>query len=182
MFTLMGLTEILLSFVSSEGMRQLHYQISDMNLARDSIRHELVLLRNELLSKPTETSTETHAVVVGCANFEKSTRSRISRKHSIACREYTTIFGKLLVRTVSKSATFVDGGLRLASESYTMSSSSWVLMPSFLSRVFEYQSLNTYGFIQRALRIYPLISGDHPIWRMCSNGDLEGIQALFSTR
>ncbi len=41
--------------------------------------------------------------------------------------------------------------------------------------------MNAYGYIQRALKIYPIIPDDHPIWRMSVRGDLEGVQTLFAT-
>lgn len=42
--------------------------------------------------------------------------------------------------------------------------------------------MSTSGFIRGALRIYSLIPNNHPIWRMCRCGDLEGVQTLLSSR
>jgi hypothetical protein len=168
----------ILRFVHSEGIGQLHNQLLASNQTTNTIRQELVLLRSDLTGKPKESSNEPCDVVQG-----RSTRSRIIRKQSVVCRYYTSIFGKLLIRRVSQVASFCDTKLRSAAKTCsTTTESSWVFMPSFLSLCFEYQSMSTSRFIQGALRIYPLIPNDHPIWRMCGCGDLEGVQTLLSTR
>jgi hypothetical protein len=149
----------------------------------NTIRQELLLLRGYPPNKSTETSNETSTVIRSCANNEgKSTSSKISRKQSIVFRKYTSLLGKLLIRTVSKTVIFSDTQLQSTSETYSTWASSCAFMPSFLSQTFEYQSFSTCGFVQRALRISPIIPSDHPIWKMCNLGDLEGIQNLLSTR
>jgi hypothetical protein len=149
-----------------------------------TILQELVLLRGELLCKSGETFQETN-INIGSTNEQfapNKTRNRITRKQSITFRQYTGIFGKLLMRTMVESAKSLDSTMLSTLEAYSTTATSWAIMPSFLSRCFEYQSMNTYGCIQRALRIYPVIPRNHPIWRMCCCGDLNGVQTLLETR
>ena len=149
-----------------------------------TILQELVHLRGELLCKSGETVQETN-INIGSVNekfMPNKTRGRIIRKQSITFRQYTGIFGKLLIRTMVESAKSLDSTMQSTLEAYSATATSWAIMPSFLSRWFEYQSMNTYGCVQRALRIYPMIPINHPIWRMCCCGDLKGVQTLLETR
>jgi hypothetical protein len=55
-------------------------------------------------------------------------------------------------------------------------------LPSFLSYAFDFRYLNTCGYVERALRTYPVLPYDHPVWNMCWGGNLKGIQKLLSDR
>jgi hypothetical protein len=153
------------------------------NQSVNAFGHEANLTYGDLSNNPGISYNDAYAIVGGGRiDRAKSTKSRLLRKQSTMFRSYTSLFGTLLIRRASRSTSFADNKLQSASKTYSSSVSSWFFRPSFLSRCFEYQSLNTYGSIQRAIRIYPLIQDDHPIWTMCAHGDLVGIQALLSTR
>ena len=163
-------------------MGQLLTQISDINQTTNTIRHELVLLRSDLVGKIESSANETPATLIYRAKDQgKSAKSRISKKQSMVFRRYSGVLGKLLIRTVSESTRFINSETE-STETCSASTCSWAFMPSFFSRFIEYQSFNTCGFVQRALRIYPLIPKEHPIWSMCRKGDLKGIQVLLGTR
>jgi hypothetical protein len=171
--------------VCSEGMEALNGQLSSTHQTTNTISHELILLRHDLANKSHRTPNEARDTIIGAANnLEKSSmpRPRIFREQSIVLRRYHSLFGKLLVRKVSKFADFTDENAQSAQLPYSTSTNSWSFVPSFLSRAFDYQSLTTYGSIRRSIRIYPVISEWHPIWAMCRGGDLKGIQTLLSTR
>jgi hypothetical protein len=166
-------------------MKTLNGQLSSTHQTTNTISHELILLRHDLASESHRTPNEARDTIRGAANnLEKSTmrRPRIIREQSIVWRRYHSLFGKLLVRKVTKFEDFTDKSAQSAQLPYSTSTSSWSFVPSFLLRVFDYQSLSTCGSIQRSIRIYPVISGWHPIWAMCRGGDLKGIQTLLSTR
>jgi hypothetical protein len=162
-------------------MGQLHTQISDTNQTTNTIRHELALLRSDLAGRPKSRFNGTRASVDRAKVQGKSTKSRISKKQSMVSRIYSGLLGKLLIRTVSESTRFINSETE-SPEMYSTSTSSWAFMPSFCSRYVAYQSFKNCGFIQRALRIYPLIPNEHPIWLMCSGGDIKGLQELLSAR
>jgi hypothetical protein len=166
-------------------METLNGQLSSTHQTANTISHELILLRHDLANKSHGTPNEARDTIRGAANnLEKSTmpRSRIIREQSIVWRRYHSLFGKLLVRKVTRFADFTDENAQPAQLPYSTSTSSWSFVPSLLSRAFDYQSLTTCGSIQRSIRIYPVISRWHPIWKMCRRGDLHGIQTLLSTR
>jgi hypothetical protein len=179
------LLNISLRSVCSEGMEVLNGQLSSTHQTTNIIGHELILLRHDIANKSHRTPNEARDTIRGVANnLEISTmpRSRIIREQSIVWRRYHNLFGKLLVRKVSNFADFTDENAQSAQLPYSTSTSSWSFVPSFLSRAFDYQSSTTCGSIQRSIRIYPVISVEHPIWGMCSRGDLKGIQTLLSMR
>jgi len=51
---------------------------------------------------------------------------------------------------------------------------------SFMNRRFHLSQEVTFGTISRALRTYPVVSRDAPVFKMCRSGDLKGLQAAFS--
>lgn len=169
--------------VHSESMGQLLNLVSSTNQSANTFGHEVTLMHGDLPNGPGSSSNDAYAILGGGYSVRpNSTRSGLLRNQSTVFRTYTGIFGTLFNRRVSQSTVFTDNKSQLASKTYSSSVSSWVFRPSFLSRGFEYQSLNSCGFIQRAIRIYPLIRNNHPVWTMCAYGDLRGIQSLLSTR
>jgi len=165
-----------------EGIGQLHTQVSATNQTTHTISQELVLLRHGLMDKPKNSRNNTQIAKRGCANnLRKPTRPAMSREQSMASR-YTSVFGRLVIRKVTQSTSFTDNEQRSESESYSTSATGWIFTPSFLSQCFEYQAFNACGAIQRAIRIYPVIPFNHPIWKMCLSGNLKGIQTMLSTR
>jgi hypothetical protein len=163
-------------------MEQLHSQMSVSHQATTFISHELALLRSDLADRLDSCPNKTPAILVDRANDQgMSAKSRILKKQSTISQGYSGLLGKLLIRTVSESTSFINSDVE-STETRSTRTCSWAFMPSFFSRYIEYQSFNTCGFVQRALRIYPLIPNNHPIWHMCRMGDLKGIQGLLCTR
>jgi hypothetical protein len=157
--------------------------VTATNQTTNSISQELILLRNDLANKRETACNKTSLTVRGCSNKQVgSPTPRISRRQLTAFQSYTSIFGKLIIRRASKTSNFNEDGSPTDPETYSSTTSSWTFMPSFLSRNFEYQSFSSFGSIQRAIRIYPVIPDDHTVWTMCKIGDLKGIQKLLSTQ
>lgn len=50
----------------------------------------------------------------------------------------------------------------------------------FLGRIFELYFGVSFASIPRALRVYQIIEYHAPIFKMCRNGDLEGVQNEFA--
>lgn len=65
---------------------------------------------------------------------------------------------------------------------WSQDESNWAFVPSFLSRCLELQFVHSFGTVQKSFRIRPVLAQDHPIWRMCGNGDIDDIKELFSRR
>jgi hypothetical protein len=162
-------------------MGQLQDQVSNTHQAAETISHDLMLLRREVQNTHKTPCNETKSLGRCCIESQrKSTGVRV--KQSIEFRSYIGLIGKLLIRKASQSATICSSISQSTPEIYSTNITSWAFIPSFLSYGFEYQSFSSSGSIQRSLRTYPLISHRHPVWKMCSSGDLKGMQTLLSGR
>lgn len=52
----------------------------------------------------------------------------------------------------------------------------------FMSYAFQLRYTRSFGHISQSLNIYPVLSDDDPVFRMCQNGDLLGLQAALSRK
>lgn len=106
--------------------------------------------------------------------------SSISKQHRISsAREtnttlYRGILGEVNVQTKS-------GVASKSSEDWQLSKKAINIMPSFINYVLEMCFMNKRGYIPRTLNIYPVLSRDAPVFDLCCNGDIEGLQSAFST-
>ncbi|KAE9363198.1 hypothetical protein N431DRAFT_524059 [Stipitochalara longipes BDJ] len=165
-------------------MGQLQGQISTVNQNMNSISTELSLLRRNLVNVPQKTKPQKPDTTRDLDNEQwNSTTSgfTVSKEQSTIVQTYTSLLGKLLIQREYQTANITGNDLRSAQGTCLKSQMTWYFAPSFLARAFEYKSLGARGFIQRVIRTYPVIPGDHPIWRMCRVGNLKGIQTLLSS-
>jgi hypothetical protein len=149
------------------------------NQITTTISQELVLLRNNSQGSCSRSCREAIADNGVCAKNRGKTRSRASNRQFSS---FQTPLGRVVIRKQSSTATFENAEGRLSMKPYTQDESTWIFMPSFFSRCIDFRYLNSCGYIQRSLRTYPVVRSDHPVWKMCWNGDVIGIQKLFSER
>ncbi|PMD47170.1 hypothetical protein L207DRAFT_606278 [Hyaloscypha variabilis F] len=174
-----------LTFVHSDSMGQLYGQISTVNQITNNMSTELILLRRDLESKSPKNYKKTLDTAAGTAEIQQQrtmSGSMFRSKKSVTFQSCRSWFGKFLIRREYRTAEFREDESDSVQGTYTTGVTTWKFMPSFVARAFEFQALSTCGSIQRSIRIYPIISGRHPVWRMCINGDLKGIQTLLSAR
>jgi hypothetical protein len=108
--------------------------------------------------------------------------TKLSKSRLIAFSSFSGPFGRLVFKKEVRTSAFGGKDGMSAGSNYTRSESTWVFMPSFLSRNFDFRYLNNCGHIERALRTYPTIPYNHAVWRMCGQGDLKGLQKLLNDR
>jgi hypothetical protein len=165
-------------------MAQLLSEAINTNRISTTIINKLFILRGGTEHNSRGTSGATHSTTrEGRGSLERSRLAKLSKRpynQLTTISSYTGLFGRLLVRSTTQSSNFDDKGELLLGAPYIKKESTWVLVPSFLSTCINYQWVNACGFIQRSIRIYPFLSNDHPIWDLCINGNLEGIQAVLS--
>ncbi|KAH8672816.1 hypothetical protein BGZ60DRAFT_527110 [Tricladium varicosporioides] len=109
-------------------------------------------------------------------------RSTLVTNYNTIFRIYSSPFGNLFVRKTSKSQTLSRNVEPSPSRAHNVDESSWVFMPSFISSCINFRYLSTCGTVQRSLRTYPVISEGHPIWKLCKDGNVQGIQELLNGR
>ena len=54
------------------------------------------------------------------------------------------------------------------------------ITPAFLRRTLELRLLSSFGQISRTLRTYPILEGGAPVFGLCLDGDLRGLQSALS--
>ena len=153
-------------------------QVAATNQAASNITQELALIHISLASGHKGNCSEAFDVAKYPKRRGQSKKLMDSSKQS-TFQTYTTPFGKIFVRKISRSVSFSNEVVQSSSGPYE---SSWVFMPSFLSSCVDFRYSSSYGNIQRSLRIFPVIQYNHPVWRMCEKGNLEAIQKLVSER
>ena len=57
-------------------------------------------------------------------------------------------------------------------------STSLITFP-FLRRALEVRLTNSLGHVSRTLAVYAVLPSDAPVFTVCLNGDIEGLQKLF---
>jgi hypothetical protein len=103
----------------------------------------------------------------------------ISRRQSTNVFWYQTPFGRLGIRRKLQYTKF-DG--RTEGEVATSSETSWIFTPSFLNRCMAFRSMNVFGSIERSFRVWQVIPTTHPVWELCEQGNLVGVQSLLTSR
>jgi hypothetical protein len=169
----------IISAVNLESMNKLIYEVTASKQITTTITKELVHLRASL-KIPNNSSPYRGFVNAGDGQdrFARRTGSKIPRRRSVTTL-YCGLLGKALIKRISQSTKFGYDG-KSSIESGRDCERTWVFMPSFLSTCVEFQYISAFGSIQRSLRTYPLLRYDHPIWDMCEDGNLKGMQAILS--
>jgi hypothetical protein len=145
-----------------------------------TISRELLLSRNDPGTDADHGSSATAKVSIQSRN--RTAGFKLSKRQSIAFSSFSGPFGKLHIRRKISDSTFGDEEEPSPMTAYAKNETTWTFMPSFLSYAFDFRYLNTCGHIERSLRTYPVLPDNHPVWEMCGQGDLRGIQKLLSDR
>jgi hypothetical protein len=141
-------------------------------LASTTISSQVALLYEEIKVSPT-TSQPGNCIKSATARKSRQPTSKLRKLQILSPQRHTTLFGTLYIRRrrrPSNQSSFQDSGTVEVG-----------FIPSFFSRCIEIQYSNSFGVIDGAIRIYPLLSDDHPAFTICEIGDIVGLQACFST-
>jgi hypothetical protein len=144
-----------------------------------TISKKLLLVR----SPPTNTAVQecsTDPEVI--QNSRPPAETMFSTRRSRTISEFCGPLGRLIVKEEVQKSNFENEEEWTSANTYHSESSAWIFMPSFLSYAFDYRYLNTCGYVERALRTYPILPVEHPVWDMCFRGDLAGVQKLLGDR
>lgn len=124
--------------------------------------------------------------VAGSQHDRASSPSSYTSKNSIlsSTKEtyynwYQGLFGFIVVRTKSKSLKRSDS--RWNDNRAVVNEKTIKIKPSFMRQVLELQLVNSFGRISRTLSTYHVLEWNAPIFKMCKDGDLEGLQVAMSS-
>ena len=91
---------------------------------------------------------------------------------------YSGIFGLITLRKTSKYSQTVEAGA--SGKIPLVNKTVWTFRPSFISFTLQLLYAWSFGHVSRSLNIYPVLSKSDPIFSMCTNGDLSGLQTALS--
>jgi len=156
----------------SKSIGNLLTQVMATNQITTIISQELFLLRDCAGALATTSACTKRS--------RKQARSRTANSSS-TMSQFKTPLGTMIIRKHFSTATSSNGDD--SSVNYcTRDENTWIFIPSFFSRCIDFRYWKTWGGIQGALRTYPVLQNNHPVWDMVEVGDVTGIQKLFSER
>jgi hypothetical protein len=92
---------------------------------------------------------------------------------------YRGILGKITIQTKSRHTKIKRS--RAVGELPVVKEGTWTIRPSFLSYVVEMRYKQSFGQISRSLNIYPMLDRNEPVFKMCWDGDIAGLQVALSS-
>jgi hypothetical protein len=166
--------------VHAQSVGHLLEQVTATHRMTTTISKELLLVRNP--SKNITTAGCSADAGASIQNSRPPAGSTFSKRRSMTVSTFSGPLGRLIVKREFQNSNFGNEEESTSINTHHSESSMWIFMPSFLSYAFDYRYLNTCGFVERALRTYPILPREHPVWGMCHWGDLTGIQKLLGKR
>ena len=91
---------------------------------------------------------------------------------------YGGIFGTITLRKTSKYSQTVKAGA--SGKIPLVNKTVWTFRPSFISFTLQLLYARSFGYVSRNLNTYPVLSGSDPIFSICLDGDLSGLQTALS--
>ena len=92
---------------------------------------------------------------------------------------YRGLFGFVVVQTKSKA--FKRSDARRNDNRAVVDEKIIKIKPSFMRQVLELRLANSFGRISRTLSMYHVLESDAPIFELCRDGDLRGLQVALSS-
>ena len=92
---------------------------------------------------------------------------------------YSGFFGRIDLQ--SKSTSLGRSDTHRSEDKATSTQDIIRITPVLLHKTFEFRFGNSFGQISRTLSIYPILKNDAPIFSVCIEGDLQGLQTLLSS-
>ena len=93
---------------------------------------------------------------------------------------YRGIFGSVEIRKRTKHSSQLPY-LRAFGTQPLAEETAITIVPSFMRRLLELRLATSLGKVSRTWNVYHVMAMDSSIFNMCTNGDIGGLQALFSS-
>jgi hypothetical protein len=90
------------------------------------------------------------------------------------------MFGTFYYRNQSTFFNLAREQNRTAVKALVQTESSFGFIPTFNAFCVEFYRRNMCGSVSRGIRTYDALDPSHPVFDMCSDGDLIGLQACFN--
>lgn len=93
---------------------------------------------------------------------------------------YSGMFGNMTIRKRTKHSQPANAVAK--AKTPLVSETAWIFRPTFLGRALQVSYVQSLGYISRSLRVYPMLSSQNSIFRMCRLGDLSGLQTALAEK
>jgi hypothetical protein len=152
---------------------------------RTTISNEFSVLKTDLLelSKPRNHPGEgiDEGIVRIRGRYQpKRASHQISRRQTRTTSTYQTIFGTFYYRQQSALFNITREQNQMAAKALVQTESSFGFIPKFQASCVEFYRRNMCGSVSSCIRTYQAVDPSHPVFQMCSKGDIIGLQACFS--
>lgn len=128
------------------------------------------------LAKPIQSISRYKTLPKQCSTHKDTFRATSKETHSVWYRGY---FGSVDIQV--KSTSLSTSKSRKTGKRAIVEEKTIKLTPAFLRKTLELRLLSSFGQISRTLRTYPILKDSAPIFTICKNGDLRGLQAALSS-
>ena len=91
---------------------------------------------------------------------------------------YRGMFGTVTLEKTSKYSQAPNAGAN--GKTTLISETAWTFRPSFIRYTLQLLYARSFGHVSQSLNIYPVLSEFDPIFSMCLDGDLLGLQSALS--
>lgn len=91
---------------------------------------------------------------------------------------YSGVFGRVIAKKRAKHSTD-PAHLKVFGSKALEEETSVIVLPSFTRRLLEMRLAYSLGKTSRSLNVYPVVTSNSPVFKMCMHGDMHGLQAVF---
>ncbi len=113
------------------------------------------------------------------ARFQKRDANVVSKETGSV--RYQGLFGNVRFKTTSKFLSRTPNS-RILRKKAIAEETAITFSPSFVRKAFEIRYTFSLGRVSRTLNIYPTMKANSPIFMMCREGNLQGVQIALSNR
>lgn len=128
------------------------------------------------LAEATNSVSQYERVQIPTSNHRGIFRTHAKETNSVW---YHGFFGRVDIQ--SKSTSLSPSKKRTLESSASSEEKTIRITPLFLRKTLELQFLNSFGRISRTLTTYPILESGAPIFRLCEQGDIDGLQVALSS-
>ena len=90
---------------------------------------------------------------------------------------YRGMFGTM---TLEKKSKYPKSSASAGRKKPLVSEMAWTFRSSFISYAIQLRYARSFGYVSPSLNVYPVLDRSDPVFDMCEDGDLSGLQAALS--
>ncbi|KAI9794722.1 MAG: hypothetical protein M1833_007379 [Piccolia ochrophora] len=150
---------------------EMNQYCSNVQPTRTTVSMPLQAQASRAIAEVTSTDCADNSATAFVSKFQRK------REH----RWRSTMFGTMIYTKTSTVSHHGRANLRLNGSHSLVEEEGYFFIPSFGLYALEIQYQTTLGRIPRVMRVHPILDRYSPVFYMCQNGDLRGLQHAFDS-